>query len=193
VEKPKLEDLKKAGQQRAYIAVPGYDIDEVIPREERAAEQARENIFREEAHRFSIPDTQLDRYLSARRQQVREWPRAADLESPAPRGHYLREFGQSDRDMIENASLDASMPQALVLMNSELSGSVLKPFTQLRLNCERAQNPEEQVTAIYLTLLAREPSAAEREAWTKARRSGLDSIDDLVFALMNTQQFIFVQ
>ena len=43
--------------------------------------------------------------------------RAAEIESPAPRGHYLREFGQSDREMIENSNSDASVPQALALMN----------------------------------------------------------------------------
>jgi hypothetical protein len=39
-------------------------------------------------------------------------------------------------------------------------------------------------------LLSRQPTEAERRAW---RRSGLDSIEDLVFALLNTQQFIFIR
>jgi hypothetical protein len=43
---------------------------------------------------------------------------------------------------------------------------------------------------VYLTLLSRLPTEAEKSAWTK---SGLDSIEDLVFALINTQQFIFVR
>ena len=54
-----------------------------------------------------------------------DWSRAAELPSPAPRGHFLREFGQSDRDLIDNANSDASMPQALVLMNSELFEAIL--------------------------------------------------------------------
>jgi hypothetical protein len=56
----------------------------------------------------------VDAYLKSRRAQAKDWPRAAELDSPAPRGHYLREFGQSDRDLIDNANYDASMPQALV-------------------------------------------------------------------------------
>ncbi|MFM2168778.1 MAG: hypothetical protein RIS79_3149, partial [Verrucomicrobiota bacterium] len=188
VVKPSLEELKKAGQNRAYIAVPGYDIDQAIPREEKAAEEARDALFREEARRFGLSD--LDTYLKARRDQVRDWPRAADLDSPAPRGHYLREFGQSDRDLIDNASSDASMPQALVLMNSELFEAILKPHTQLRLQLDRARDPAEQFTAAYQTLLSREPTQAEKAAWS---RSGLTSIEDLVFALINTQQFLFVK
>lgn len=128
--------------------------------------------------------------MKARREQAREWPRAADLESPAPRGHYLREFGQSDRDLIDNANHEASMPQALVLMNSELFQSILKPQTQLRLNIDAAKYPDEQVAVVYQTMLSRHPSADEIAAWN---RSGLTSMEDLVFALLNTQQFIFVR
>ena len=119
--------------------------------------------------------------------------RAADLESPAPRGHYLREFGQSDRDMIENANPDASMAQALVLMNSTLFEGITQPYTQLRLNVARARYPEDRIEAVYQTLLTRRPTPAEKAAAEAARASGLDSIEDLIYALINTQQFIFVQ
>lgn len=188
VETPKLDDLRKAGQNRAYIDVPGYDIDQAIPREEKAAEEARDAVFRDEAKKLGVPDVEV--YLKSRRQQARDWPRAADVESPAPRGHYLREFGQSDRDLIENANADASMPQALVLMNSELFQSILKPHTQLRMNLDKARYPDEQLAAAYLTLLSRQPTTAEKVAWG---RSGLNSVEDLIFALINTQQFIFVR
>ena len=190
VRQPTLEELKKAGQNRAYIDVPGYDIDQAIPSEEKAAEQARETHFRAEAKRFGVVDEAA--YLKVRRAQVKDWPRAADLESPAPRGHYLREFGQSDRDIIDNANTDASMPQALVLMNSELFQSILQPSTQLRLNLNAAKYPEEQLRVVYQALLSRDPTPAEKVAWTKASKAGLD-IEDLVFALINTQQFIFVR
>lgn len=188
VVKPKLDELRKAGQNRAYIDVPGYDIDQAIPREEKAAEDACDAVFRDEAKRLGI--TELDAYLKSRRAQAKDWPRAADLDSPAPRGHYLREFGQSDRDLIDNANSDASMPQALVLMNSELFEAIFEPHTQLRLNLAAAKYPDEQVAAVYLTLLSRLPTETEKAAWAK---SGLDSIEDLVFALLNTQQFIFVR
>lgn len=188
VVKPKLEELRKTGQNRAYIDVPGYDIDQAIPREEKRAEEEREKIFRAEAARFGIAE--VGAYLKSREAQARDWPRAADLESPAPRGHYLREFGQSDRDLIDNANSDASMPQALVLMNSEIFESTLRPHTQLRLNIEAAPDPGARLDAIYLTLFSRTPSDAEKTAWA---RSGLREPDDLVFALINTQKFLFIQ
>jgi len=188
VRKPTMEELKKAGQNRAYIDVPGYDSARRIPMEEKAAAEAREAVYRAEAARFGIAD--IAAYSKAREAQFRDWPRAADLDSPAPRGHYLREFGQSDRDFIENSSSEASMPQALVLMNSELFESILKPHTQLRLNLARAQTPEEQVDVIFRTLLSRGPTEREKAA---LKAAGAVTAEDVVFALMNTQQFIFVR
>ena len=193
VEPPTTDELKKAGQQRKYIPVPGYDVDGSIAREEEITRQAREAIFLAEAERFGIPQADRDRYLATRRNQDREWTRAANLDSPAPRGHYLREFGQSDRDMIENANPDASMSQALVLMNSALFEQITQPWTQLGLNLAHARYPEDQFDSIYQILLTRRPTAAEKTRWEAARQSGLDSVEDLIFALINTQQFIFVQ
>ena len=36
-----------------------------------------------------------------------------------PRGHPLREFGQSDRETVDNANPEAGIPQALLLMNGD--------------------------------------------------------------------------
>jgi hypothetical protein len=67
--------------------------------------------------------------------------RASEIETPAPPGHFLREFGQSDREVIENSSSESSVPQALTLLNgvfykalfdpkSPLSKNLLKPNPQ---------------------------------------------------------------
>jgi hypothetical protein len=70
------------------------------------AESAEAEIkaWSEEATYYAIPRRQWRDYFRSRAQQSRQWLRAAELESPAPRGHYLREFGQSDREMIENSN-----------------------------------------------------------------------------------------
>ena len=68
--------------------------------------------FIEEAKFFNLPEDKWKEYSKARKQQMKEFVRAAELDSPAPRGHYLREFGQSDRELIENANNEASVPQS---------------------------------------------------------------------------------
>lgn len=193
VREPTLQELQRPGQQRDYISVPGYDLEVTISRDEVAATEARDAIFRAEAERHAIPPSDFERYLKARRHHAAEWKRAAELDSPAPRGHFLREFGQSDRDLIENSSSDAAIAQALVLMNSTLFEEITKRYTQLGLNLSTARYPEDQVDIIYQTLLTRKPTTAEKSAWEKARAAGLDKPEDLIYALINTQQFIFVQ
>ena len=53
--------------------------------------------------------------------------RASELPSPAPNGHFLREFGQSDRETIQNANFDTSVAQALGLLNGKITDDVLNP------------------------------------------------------------------
>ncbi len=191
--KPTYAELQNGRFQREYIAVPGYEVDDAITRDEAAALKGREAIYLSDAERYAVPAADLPRFLTARRAQAGEWMRAADIESPAPRGHYLREFGQSDRENIENANQEASIAQALVLMNGSLFDAINQPFTQLRLNVASAGAPEDQMKAVYQTLLTRLPTAAEKAAWEAAYRRGLDKAEDLIFALLNTQEFIFVQ
>ncbi|CAN5877545.1 hypothetical protein BH11VER1_BH11VER1_20320 [soil metagenome] len=123
-----------------------------------------------------------------------EWMRASELESPAPRGHFLRTMGQSDRDFVENANPNASIPQALALMNGDLISSkgLLSPFSPLMHFVSQAQTPDAQVDAIYLALLSRKPTPTEKALLSNANK-GDTSPDALIYALLNTKQFLFVQ
>lgn len=179
--------------EQRYLEVPGYEPSDDHKRDEQECDKKRTAIFRAEARRLKVPPDMVDRYVETRRGHAREWMRAADIESPAPRGHALRDFGQSDRNMVEKANRDTTIPQALVLMNSPILNAILSPGTQLRLGIDAATSPEQQAEAVSLALLARRPTAAELAAWSKARASGLDRIDDLVFALVNSRQFVFVR
>jgi len=175
------------------IFIPGYDKPKKTSEEEKAAQAAREAVWKEEAAFYGIPEKEQRYFFRARAEQVRNWVRSAELESPAPRGHYLREFGQSDREVIENANLEASVPQALAMMNGQLMPQILSRHSQLMLTVSKAQYPDDKVEAIYKTVLSRKPTAKEKEVWLKAQDNGLTDIQDLVYALLNTQQFIFIQ
>jgi hypothetical protein len=177
----------KGKQVHNYIAVPGYD----VPEEERAAREARTEQYRAEAKRLHVAGD--ERYSKAREKQDRPWIRAAELPSPAPRGHFLRDFGQSDRDVIENASSEASVPQALALMNGELLPELTEQDSQLMLALGRAKTAEARVEAAYLALFTRKPTAGEKERWAQVAAQGLNSAEDIVAALINTQQFLFIQ
>lgn len=182
------------GTRTEKITIPGYDRKELSKEEKQAVSDKIRAAYAEEAEFFGITDEKERRnYINSRERVSRETLRAAELESPAPRGHYLREFGQSDRETIENANHDASVPQALAMMNGSLLPQITSPFSQLMLTVRKAQYPDDKVEAAYRTVLSRKPTAREKEVWLKAQDSGLSSMEDLVFSLLNTQQFIFIQ
>jgi len=181
------------GIRAERVAVPGYDRKELTPEERKADEAKRQEAYKEEAEYYGIPEKQHRDYFRARSEQARSYLRAAELDSPAPRGHPLRDFGQSDRETIENANYDASVPQSLFMMNGNLMPNILSKYSQLMLAISKAQYPDDKLEAAYMSILARKPTAKEKETWLKAQDSGLNTTEDLIYALLNTQQFIFVQ
>ncbi len=124
------------------------------------------------------------------------WVRASELPSPAPRGHFLREFGQSDRDVIENASDEASVPQALLVMNGSLGTSITSGWSALSVNLRRAKTNEEKIDVLFLSLFSRSPNEAERNLIQQRLESyaGSKTIwEDLTLAALSTQRFLFVE
>jgi len=182
------------GAKVEKIVIPGYDRKELTKEEQKVVAQKARDAYAEEAVYFGITNEKERRnYINTREQISRSMLRAAEQESPAPRGHYLREFGQSDRETIENANNDASVPQALAMMNGSLLPQIASRYSQLMLTVNKAPYPDDKVDAVYMTLLSRKPTADEKAVWLKAQDSGLSSMEDLVFSLLNTQQFIFIQ
>ncbi len=175
------------------VRIPGYDPVVLTPEEKKSAEQKRHASYADEAAYYGIPEKERPGYYRARDDQQRNSVRAAEIGSPAPRGHYLREFGQSDRETIENANNEASVPQALAMMNGQLLPQIIGKYSQLMLTVNKAPYPDDKIDAIYMTMLSRKPTAHERDTWLQAQSNGLGTFEDLIFSLLNTQQFIFVQ
>ena len=125
---------------------------------------------------------------------VAQMARASELESPARRGHFLREFGQSDREVIENSAQNASVPQALNLLNGPIVEALTNPYAVFGRRVHSAGNPEEKIEMIFQAMLTREPTEREMTiAMEEVENHGGSAYEGLVWALLNTQQFIFVQ
>ena len=120
--------------------------------------------------------------------------RASELTSPAPPGHFLRQFGQSDRETIENANDEANVPQILTLLNGPIHNYMWGAKSLLRANVGTVEDPERQLESAFLTVLTRRPTAEESE-WLlpMLRRHRESALKDIVWTLVNTKQFVFVQ
>jgi hypothetical protein len=121
--------------------------------------------------------------------------RASDLRSPAPPGHLLRQFGQSDREQIDGATADPTVPQVLTLLNGFLEDHVLADDRSALMSLlTSADDPVTTVELAFTTILGRAPSMEERSAWVDlVREGGRAAHRDMVWTLVNSLEFRFIQ
>jgi hypothetical protein len=122
--------------------------------------------------------------------------RACDLRSPAPNGHFLREFGQSDRELVDNFSTDARVSQALMLLNGKVFSQLMNPYSVIArsLASAKQKGSDAVIHTVYRALLSRD--ATEEEL--KVLRPVADNADttdrgDVLWTVLNTRQFFFIQ
>ncbi len=122
--------------------------------------------------------------------------RAADLRSPAPNGHFLREFGQSDRELVDNSNDEASVSQALTLLNGKIFNNLMNRYTVIARAMDKArkEGPEAVIDTVYLSLLCRK-ATPEEKALLKPIADNADGTDrgDVLWTVLNTRQFFFIQ
>ena len=121
--------------------------------------------------------------------------RASDLSSPAPAGHLLREFGQSERETIDAGHTAASVPQVLALLNGFVEQRILdNRGAELRRAIDAQKDPAGRIEAVYLGILGRKPTSSEASSWRAALTADGDAaLRDLVWVLLNSHEFRFIR
>lgn len=182
----KSKNGDKLGFDEALAAVQKMRRARLNEIEEAQRDRMRENydVSKEDAKAFSRFAYNCERVMV----------RAADVRSPAPLGHFLREFGQSDRELIENSNKEATVGQALMMLNGEQFEDILNPFTVLSRALNAAKDADAAVDTLYLSLLSRKATAEEKKLLGSMIQTG-ESKDqaDALWALINTKQFLFIQ
>ena len=120
--------------------------------------------------------------------------RASELPSPQRNGHLLEVFGQSDRMLIENADDGGNVLQALFLMNSQKINIDLANRSTPVLEARLADSAAAKLETLYIGFLARKPTAAEVAALLPAFKQDPETARQrIIWAMLNTQQFLFIQ
>ena len=128
---------------------------------------------------------------SARRGLIR----ASELPSPAPRGHFLHVFGQSDREVVEASSREPNVGQVLTLMNGFVQKEIISnPEAALFQGLAGIDDPRDQIHHLCLTILSRPPTDVEME-WMleEVRAHGKTGVRNLAAALVMSSEFLFLQ
>ncbi|MDZ4287181.1 MAG: DUF1549 domain-containing protein [Prosthecobacter sp.] len=118
--------------------------------------------------------------------------RASELRQPEREDHFLRMFGQSDRQIADSNSDEGSVPQVLMLMNGEAQSVIRNPASLVLATSLEQPTPEAKIESLYLSFLSRHPSADELTAAKESLSSGLTPAD-LTWVLFNSREFVFVQ
>ncbi len=120
--------------------------------------------------------------------------RAAELPSPMPPGHFLRQFGQSDRESIQANSTDGSVPQVLQMFNGPITHMILHPKSLMYSTVTGEKTPGDRVQVIFQSILARSPTAEEKQiALSEIEAHGESGYGNVIWSLVNTREFLFVQ
>jgi hypothetical protein len=119
--------------------------------------------------------------------------RAAELDMPARPGHFLVEFGQSPRNLIDGSSKLGSVPQVLMMMNGAAQEMLTNNDSLVFRTMEKVKSPPEKVEALFMSVLNRRPTLAEKDIAKRALATGDDGYANMIWALINTREFIFVQ
>ncbi|MCB1228396.1 MAG: DUF1553 domain-containing protein, partial [Verrucomicrobiales bacterium] len=120
--------------------------------------------------------------------------RASELPQPERGGHFLAEFGQSPRLLIDGGSKEGSVPQVLTMMNGPAQSMLTDRSSLLFRTMEKVTNPSDKVEALFLSVMNRKPTLQEKDlAKRELASSGEDGYANIIWALINTREFIFVQ
>jgi hypothetical protein len=129
-----------------------------------------------------------------------ELMRASELPQPLPDAHFLRQFGQSERDIISDSHTDGTVPQLLTMFNGQVSHMMLEYGSVMFTEVMAKKALEDQCEMMFICILSRKPNEREKAAAIREMRSTMKDKTNkyaghgnVLWALLNTREFLFVQ
>ena len=97
-------------------------------------------------------------------------------------GIFTKEFGSSDRTLVDASDNQGSISQVLLLMNSPLTELISSPESQL-VRAYAKENKNKDI--IFISIMGRLPTLAEKSIIASADEK------DLIWSLVNSREFLF--
>ena len=137
----------------------------------------------------------LDKYQS---DKMKKFPdknlvRSSYLQSPAPSGHLIRQFGGSDREQIDNSNREPNAPQVLTLLNGFVETNILnKKSADFMNQIQNESIKTKQIETAFLSILGRKPTIKEINS-LKGMIEKKDGFKHVSWILLNSHEFIFIK
>ena len=120
--------------------------------------------------------------------------RASELPQPLPAGHFIRQFGQSERDIINDSHTDGTVPQLLTMFNGAVTHMMLERGSVIYNEVMKEKEMEDQIDVIFRSMLNRVPNIREAAAAKgEMKKAGAAGYGNVIWALLNTREFLFIQ
>ncbi|TWU60085.1 hypothetical protein Poly51_03590 [Rubripirellula tenax] len=154
--------------------------------------------FKKQSERYGETyfDNTYKRSLNKHAYQGNVLARASELPSPVSADHFLRQFGQGDRETINGSQTDPTVPQILAMFNGPITHVMLEAGSAIVDDVLAIDSTRDRIDAIFLSVLARNPDASDRKVAAmelgRVRQDGV-GYGNIIWALLNTREFLFVQ
>lgn len=121
--------------------------------------------------------------------------RASELPQPAPAGHFLQKFGQSERlFVVGSSSKVGSVPQLMELMNGFPTEVLTSSDSLIFKKLQKIKDPRKKAEVVFLSILNRLPTEDEKNLLLQEiKSSNSEDLADLIWALLNTPEFFFIK
>jgi len=129
----------------------------------------------------------------AKKLKDRDLIRSSYVGYPAPGGHLIRQFGGSDKALIENSNFEATTPQVLNLLNGFVEKRIINNKNADFMK-QMAQEKREtgKIEDIFMSILNRKPNSAELRLLKKYIDEP-NGARHVAWILMNSHEFIFIR
>ena len=124
---------------------------------------------------------------------ARDLIRSSYIGYPARGGHLIRQFGGSDKQLIENSNFEATTPQVLNMLNGFVEQKIVnnKNADFMKQMAEEKRETG-KIEDIFMSILNREPNAKEMKL-LKKYIDQKDGAKHIAWILMNSHEFIFIR
>ena len=121
--------------------------------------------------------------------------RSSYLQSPAPGGHLIRQFGGSDKLQIDNSNSEPNTTQVLNLLNGFVEKNILaNKGADFIMSMKDEKSKNKQIESVFMSILGRKPNSRELNDLKGFLDEGdADSYKHVAWILLNSHEFIFIQ
>jgi hypothetical protein len=187
------EQLFRAAQsdlRAAQKAIASADSGEARTKAQRDFQEARRAVVEARRHYDPFNGMQMGKKAGGKNGNTNL--RASEQPAPFNPGSLVQEFGGSDRQTPSSAHTEATVPQALALLNNFKTDPLANKKSLLGQALDRCKSPDEKLDLLFLTLFSQRPASDDKQRFLVHAKDPA-ALRDLTRAMLTSSRFLFIQ